>query len=452
MQPLTKTYIKFIDFKDLKLWDVKRYSTKSIETRFPLVCIKNFATKYIDKVQLDDNTAYKRIRIKAYGKGVELRDIEYGEEIKTKQQFSVKTGQFIFSKIDARNGAFGIVPDELDKAIITNSFSVYYVNNTIANIKYLYLVTKTNYFQELCEKVSSGTTGRRNISDEHFINFQIPLPSLSEQNAIVAKYFAKINRAKELEKEAQNIEQEMEEYFLAELGIQKQEKRERKKGLQFVEFKDITRWDTLFLFGKHAELISKYELVSLRELIKHFNKDIHNKSIRFDSVKHPNEEFRYIGMEHVEKETGMLLDIPTVKGYEIKSQTLKIPKNFFIYGKLRPYLNKYWINDTKHNNIICSSEFFVFDVNEKVNKLFFKYILSSIIIQQQISDKTSGVRMPRINETVFNNLNFPLPPLTKQQEIVNVIQTKKDALQKLKTQAKFLKHQAETEFEQTIFM
>jgi len=59
--------------------------------------------------------------------------------------------------------------------------------------------------------------------------------------------------------------------------------------------------------------------------------------------------------------------------------------------------------------------------------------------------------MPRINETVFNNLKFPIPPLPKQQEIVNVIQTKKEKAQKLKTQAKALKHQAETEFEQTVF-
>jgi len=94
---------------------------------------------------------------------------------------------------------------------------------------------------------------------------------------------------------------------------------------------------------------------------------------------------------------------------------------------------------------IPSSEFLVFDINEKVNKLFFKYVLSSIIIQQQIADKTSGVRMPRISEDVFRNLKFPLPPLPKQQEIVNVISAKKEKVQNLK-------NQAETEFEETVFM
>jgi len=263
--------------------------------------------------------------------------------------------------------------------------------------------------------------------------------------------YAKIQQAEALERQSKNIEQEIEAYFLAELGIEKIQKREIKKGLQFVEFKDLERWDTLFLFGEIPQTKSKYELISFSEIVQHFNKNINNKSIRFNSFKYSNEDFRYIGMEHIEKETGTLLDILMVKGCEIKSQTLKVPKNFFMYGKLRPYLNKYWVNNTDYNNIICSSEFFVFDVNERVNKLFFKYVLSSKIIQQQITDKTSGARMPRINESIFYNLDFPLPPLPKQQEIVNVIQAKKETIKNIQTEAKKLKQEADAEFEQAVF-
>ena len=34
----------------------------------------------------------------------------------------VSKGQFILSGIDSRNGAFGVIPDELDGAIVTNGF------------------------------------------------------------------------------------------------------------------------------------------------------------------------------------------------------------------------------------------------------------------------------------------------------------------------------------------
>src|SRR5690606_37934682 len=124
---------------------------------------------------------------------------------------------------------------------------------------------------------------------------------------------------------------------------------------------ETQRWDTLFLLGKVNSLNSKYQNVQFSDIITAFNKNSNGKSIRIDSSKTPEKQFKYIGMEHIEKETGKLLELNEVLGKEIKSQTLNVPIGFFIYGKLRPYLNKYWINNTDHSNIICSSEFFVFD-------------------------------------------------------------------------------------------
>jgi len=94
--------------------------------------------------------------------------------------------------------------------------------------EFLFLVFKTKTFNQV---INDNTTGsvRQNLTIDILKSLQIPLPQLSEQEKIVSSYFEKINRAKELEKEAQNIEQEMEKYFLTELGIEKTEKRERKK-------------------------------------------------------------------------------------------------------------------------------------------------------------------------------------------------------------------------------
>src|SRR5690606_9175884 len=147
------------------------------------------------------------------------------------------------------------------------------------------------------------------------------------------------------------------------------------------------------------------------------------------------ESFRYIGMEHIEKDSGVLLELNEVKGKEIKSQTLRVPYNYLIFGKLRPYLNKYWLNDTDFDNIICSSEFFVFDVTEDVDRLFFKYVLSSNFIQAQIADKSSGARMPRINESIFYNLKFPLPKIETQKEIASKISQMLNQIESLNNQS-----------------
>lgn len=95
-------------------------------------------------------------------------------------------------------------------------------------------------------------------------------------------------------------------------------------------------------------------------------------------------------MESVAKNIGELVEKASVCGKEIKSQTVQAPKNYFIYGKLRPYLNKYWQNIGNFENVICSSEFFVFKIKTNISNLYFKYLISSDFIQKQIENKVSG--------------------------------------------------------------
>ena len=218
-----------------------------------------------------------------------------------------------------------------------------------------------------------------------------------------------------------------------------------------MSFRDINRWDAPFLVGNISSLKSKYPIIKFSDVITHFNTSPQRDSIRINSTDFPDDDFYYIGMEHIEKDSGKLLELNIVKGKEIKSQTLKVPTNYLLYGKLRPYLNKYWLNDKSFENIICSSEFFVFDISNGLNKLFFTFILSSSFIQSQISDKTSGARMPRINETVFHNLKFPCPPIETQKEIAEHITNLKDQIKDLQNQAKQNRETAIKEFEREIF-
>lgn len=453
MQNKEYKYINIIPFTQLVNWSSYALLGKNLiyTQKFPFVRIGEFLTRSKEQVSIQDGILYKRPTIRMNGNGISLRDEVDGKLIGTKNQFRIYKNQFLLSKIDARNGAFGVVPAELNEGIITGNFWTFNVDYSIINPHYLTLLTRTKEFQKLSQTASVGTTNRNYLQEDQFLNFEIPLPSLPEQEVIVKNYYSKIKEAEALEKQANDLEGEIEKYLFYSLGVKIQANLQKSSLLQFVNFESTSRWDSLFLLGKIPTLQSKYQLINFSEAIKHFNKDTRNKSIRVDSSKFPNDSFRYIGMEHIEKETGILLDMPIVNGKEIKSQTIRVPKDFFIYGKLRPYLNKYWINRTEFENIICSSEFFVFDIDESINKEFFKYVLSSKIIQDQISDKTSGARMPRINEEIFFDLKFPLPPKTIQDDIAQNISKIKSSIEQSKVNAFNIKTLAEQEFEQTIF-
>lgn len=151
------------------------------------VKVGDLLTRIKDVVLLEDDVEYKRVTIKTKGQGVFLRDIEKGENIGTKRQFLIKENQFLLSKIDARYGAFGIVTKELDGAIITGNFWTYNVDENEVDINWFNHFVNTDQFIDICEKTSSGTTNRKYLNEERFLNFELDLPELKEQKKAVEK-------------------------------------------------------------------------------------------------------------------------------------------------------------------------------------------------------------------------------------------------------------------------
>ncbi len=140
-----------------------------------------------DIVEILDSSVYKRITIKMHNQGIILRDVLKGSEIGTKNQFIVHTGQLLLSKIDARNGAFGIIPEDADGGIITGNFWAYEIDKDKLNSQFFFYLTHSNTFLEFCIKSSQGATNRRYLQEDLFLNQEIKLPPLSEQASIVTR-------------------------------------------------------------------------------------------------------------------------------------------------------------------------------------------------------------------------------------------------------------------------
>lgn len=137
-------------------------------------------------VELQPATEYREITIRLWGKGVVLRGLVSGAEITASRRSVARQGQFILSRIDARNGAMGIVPAELDGAIISNDFPVFDIAADRLLPGYMGWMCKTAAFIEICQKASEGTTNRVRLQEDKFLATEIALPLLSEQRRIVA--------------------------------------------------------------------------------------------------------------------------------------------------------------------------------------------------------------------------------------------------------------------------
>lgn len=186
---IAKEYLGKLDEKVLreneKLNELNEILKETKE--FPFVPLSKLLVQKRNKIKLKDDILYKQITIKLYGNGVLLRQEVLGSEIKTTSQFVVNQGNFIMSKIDARNGAFGLVPYFLDNAIVTSSFPYFEIQTELVNSKYLEaIVTQKSFYDQINDMVS-GATGRRSVEVDKFLELQIPLPPLEIQNEIVAK-------------------------------------------------------------------------------------------------------------------------------------------------------------------------------------------------------------------------------------------------------------------------
>lgn len=170
----TNSVLSSILFSQTIDWNIKQFfSSTSINSSFELKRIGKAITRRKDQMVVEDDKRYKRITIKTNCGGVFVRDEVLGKDIKTKKQYYVKAGQLAVSKIDARNGAFGIVPPEADGAIITGNFWVYDVNPEIANIDYLILLLSSNVFVQAWQDCSNGSGNRLYLQEDRFLNYKI---------------------------------------------------------------------------------------------------------------------------------------------------------------------------------------------------------------------------------------------------------------------------------------
>lgn len=151
------------------------------------IIIDRFLTKAEDWVPVKPDENYKQITARLWGKGLTLRGEVPGSAIAAARQYCAKAGQFLISRIDARHGAFGIVPEDLDGALVSNDFPCFNIDASTVLPHFFEWYSRTPEFIDLCRRASEGSTNRVRMKEAKFLKMTVPLPSLDEQRRIVEK-------------------------------------------------------------------------------------------------------------------------------------------------------------------------------------------------------------------------------------------------------------------------
>jgi type I restriction enzyme, S subunit len=144
---------------------------------------------------------------------------------------------------------------------------------------------------------------------------------------------------------------------------------------------------------------------------------------QFDPKKEPNTI--YIGLEHIEQQTGRLL------GTGDSSETTSIKSIFktgdVLFGKLRPYLRKYWLATFDG---VCATEILPLVTKKGIDSKFLFYIIQQDKFINYLDQKSYGTKMPRTSWKEMAEYNIMIPPLSEQRKIAAILSSVDEAIEK----------------------
>lgn len=129
-----------------------------------------------------DGFAAKKITVKLWGKGV-FEKVESLKGSENTQYYKRRAGQFIYSKLDFLNQAFGIIPEHLDGFESTVDLPCFDVSKTLNSRFLVEYVQRPNFYKKHGDMADGGRKAKR-IQVESFLGFPIAVPSLAEQHKI----------------------------------------------------------------------------------------------------------------------------------------------------------------------------------------------------------------------------------------------------------------------------
>ncbi len=400
--------LKFARFKDISLWSVDSLVENlfNYKQNYKLVKIDSFLNRNKTKIVVDNNTVYKRVTIKMNNNGIFLRDTKIGKEIGTKNQFIIEEGQFLLSKIDARNGAFGLATKEVDGAIITADFFAYDIDKTKIEPYFLVLMTTTKKFQQFAQSASSGTTGRQRIDERKFLNVKIPLPPLEIQRKLVEQVNQYKSELKNLKLEFDKLLQQFNKNIFLEVE-------EDNNLLKFIDFKRLHNWSVQNLSENNFNYNQKYNLVKISSFLKRDKTLIHIE----DNITYKRVTIRTKNQGVSIRDTEIGKNIGTKKQYIIK-------KGQFLLSKIDARNGAFGIATDELDGAIITADFFSYDIDTtKINPYFLSLITTTKqFIQFAQNSSTGTTNRQRLNEELFLNVEIPLPTLDEQKELIKDLQ------------------------------
>lgn len=447
----TKKYSVFSDWNiDMILF------ARNLSSPFPLVKLEKIITPRKERIKPEfipsDSAIVAKIR---FSDGqVFFKD----RSIKNDMAKSC-LNDLIVSNINFEKGAFAI--NTWGDVFASTDYTSYILDTRVIIPEFLFLALRCNLFMDYITSVKPK--GMKTRARYDFIkNFEIPLPSISEQEKLLSEYYANILQATNAQKQGDNFSFSLLndiQSMVSDYTMKPDAEETGDSILQIVPFSDTRRWEVGYILkeGRLETIYNsfKFKMYSISEL-------------QVDSL------FGLSDKASVDQKKGMIpvLRMSNVVNGEIVYSDFKyLPKDNAISDK-EP--TKWLLSDgdfliTRTNgskDLVGKSAVFHSDGiytyasyliryrfdTEIVLPDYINILFMTPIVREQIAVmRRQGGGQYNLNSDEIGAIRIPVPSIQEQKAIIEKYYSTKDGANTYYQEANRLKEKAASDFEQAIF-
>lgn len=442
----TYKYLHFIKYLNFHRWDVKAYAFQQ-KAFNNAVLLRDILTPYdvpLTKNEMLNNKWSIIAKINFSGK-LFLRDADETKTFKGNVH-KVDGDTLIYSKINVRHGCVYYHPKGAVPFGVSSEYPAYKIDQKRFNGDFLVLLLQSRYFKDA---LSAGTSGisKARVKPNVFLDIQIPLPSLEEQNKIVAAYNATIAQADNYTQQAGDINDQIETYLKEILGIGAQLSSISDGPYRFMrihQYRDIVnRWDINNIREAYK---GKYPFVNMADIILKMstgttppthNKEYFNGDIDFYTPADINGSMYLADAErHISQRA-------------IKDNKARLfHKGDLLFVGIGSTVGKVGLVEKETVSSNQQITGITFNTQKVLPEYGFAYMH---YFKEYTTADQSKTTLPIVNQEKIAQIPIPLPPIAIQNEIVEHISALRAKQKHLQQQASDLRLQAQQQFEQTIF-
>ncbi len=133
-------------------------------------------------IVVDQLENYQFAGVYSFGRGVFASVNKAGSEFAYPRLSTVKTGDFIYPKLMAWEGALGVVPQACDGMVVSPEFPVFTIDTDAVLPEIIDIYFRTPSVWPELAGISGGTNvRRRRLQPSAFLNYEMPVPPMSTQ-------------------------------------------------------------------------------------------------------------------------------------------------------------------------------------------------------------------------------------------------------------------------------